>query len=256
MAAPQVTTAAQRWHPQLLRLATLVVLGVAWETASRLNATLSLAMPSLLMIAKALFAILFDGKFYAHLGITLWQVVASMVVGGLAGVGLGLWGGLKRRFGQAIEPYVYYLAPTPKIIILPVLILMFGVGSGSKIAMGALSCFFPILLSTLAGVWQINPVLIRVGRSFHLSDRQMLTLVYLPAVMRPVITGVRLGLGMAITGVLLSQIRLSNAGLGFLAISAFQTFQVADMYAILILVFALAALANAGVAALERRLGG
>ncbi|MCC7166816.1 MAG: ABC transporter permease subunit [Rhodospirillales bacterium] len=256
MAAPQVTPPTQRWHPQLLRLATLVVLGLAWETASRVNSTLSLAMPSLLMIAKALFAILFDGKFYQHLGITLWQVVASMVVGGLAGVGLGLWGGLKRRFGQAIEPYVYYLAPTPKIIILPVLILMFGVGSGSKIAMGALSCFFPILLSTLAGVWQINPVLIRVGRSFHLSNRQMLTLVYLPAVMRPVITGVRLGLGMAITGVLLSQIRLSNAGLGFLAISAFQTFQVADMYAILILVFALAALANAGVASVERRLGG
>ena len=66
---------------------------------------------------------------------------------------------------RAYEAYLYYLGPTPKIIFFPVMIMWFGVGSGSKIAMGALSCFFPVALSATAGMRQIDKVLIRVGRS-------------------------------------------------------------------------------------------
>ena len=155
---------------------------------------------------------------------------------------------MRRRF----EHYLYYLGPTPKIIFFPIMIMWFGVGPGSKMAMGALSCFFPVALSAAAGMREIDTVLIRVGRSFRASTSQMVAKIYLPAMRAPVINGLRLGLGIAIIGVLLAETKLSNQGLGFMIIQAYTLFNMPRMYALLILVFALAALVNAGVSKLDQ----
>src|SRR5262249_6062361 len=153
---------------------------------------------------------------------------------------------------RAFEAYLYYLGPTPKIIFFPVMIMWFGVGPGSKIAMGAISCFFPIALSTAAGMRQIDPVLIRVGKSFRLNAWQMVTKIYLPAMRHPIINGVRLGLGVAIIGTLLAELKLSTVGIGFLIIQAYSLFDMPRMYAMLIVLFVIAI----GVNALVGRLGG
>ncbi len=92
------------------------------------------------------------------------------------------------------------------------MIMWFGVGPGSKVAMGTISCFFPVVLSAAAGVRQIDKVLIRVGRSFRVNTWQMVTKIYLPAMRQPIINGVRLGLGVAVIGTLLAETKLSNQG--------------------------------------------
>ena len=102
------------------------------------------------------------------------------------------------------------------------MIMWFGVGPGSKVAMGAISCFFPVALSAAAGMRQIDQVLIRVGRSFRANTWQMVTKIYLPAMRLPIINGVRLGLGVAIIGTLLAETKLSNRGIGFLIIQAYR----------------------------------
>jgi ABC-type nitrate/sulfonate/bicarbonate transport system permease component len=119
-------------------------------------------------------------------------------------------------------------------------------------ALGALSCFFPIALSTAAGMRQIDAVLIRVGQSFRASTAQMVMKIYLPAMRHPIINGVRLGLGVALIGTLLAETKLSNKGIGFLIINAYSTFDMPRMYAMLIVLFVLAIGANA----LIGRLGG
>ena len=148
--------------------------------------------------------------------------------------------------------FLYYLGPTPKIIFFPIMIMWFGVGPGSKIAMGTLSCFFPVALSAAAGMREIDQVLIRVGRSFRLNTWQMVTKIYLPAMRHPIINGVRLGLGVALIGVLLAETKLSNKGIGYLIIQAYSIFDMPRMYAMLIVLFVLAIGANA----LVGRLGG
>ena len=152
--------------------------------------------------------------------------------------------GANRFLGRAFEPYLYYLGPTPKIIFLPVLIMWVGVGPASKVAMGALSCFFPIALSVAAGMRQINPVLIRVGRSFRARPWQMALKIHLPAMRHPIVNGVRLGLGVALIGTLLAETKLSNRGIGFLIIQAYSLFDMPRMYAMLIVLFVLAIGAN------------
>ena len=111
--------------------------------------------------------------------------------------------------------------------------------------MGALSCFFPIAISVAAGMRQIEPVLLRVGRSFRASQWQMLTRIYLPAMRLPIVNGLRLGLGIAIIGTLLAETKLSNQGLGYLIIQAYSLFDMPRMYALLVVLFVISIGANA-----------
>jgi ABC-type nitrate/sulfonate/bicarbonate transport system permease component len=178
--------------------------------------------------------------------------VSALLIGGASGLFVGLIFGGNRFLGRAFEPYLYYLGPTPKIIFFPVMIMWFGIGPGSKVALGTISCFFPIALSVAAGMRQIDRVLVRVGRSFRASTWQMVTKIYLPAMRHPIINGVRLGLGVAIIGTLLAETKLSNRGIGFLIINAYSTFDMPRMYSLLLVLFVLAI----GLNALIGRFGG
>jgi ABC-type nitrate/sulfonate/bicarbonate transport system permease component len=235
-------------HPVVeVRIAIIAFVLVAWEAVAASGLLYRDVVPSLIAITTALWRLLTGVDFYWHLAVTAGEIGAALVIGGTAGVVVGLVLGASRLLSRAYEPYLYYLGPTPKIIFFPVLIMWFGVGPASKVAMGALSCFFPVALSTAAGMRQIEPVLIRVGQSFRANAWQMATKIYLPALRHPLINGVRLGLGVALIGTLLAETKLSNRGIGFLIIQAYSLFDMPRMYAMLIVLFVLAIGANAVV---------
>jgi NitT/TauT family transport system permease protein len=236
----------------LLRAAIIAAVLVTWEAVAASGLLFRDVVPSLMVIGRALAELLMDPTYYWHLGVTAGEIGIAMLIGGLAGLVVGILLGSNRLLGRAYEAYLYYFGPTPKIIFFPVMIMWFGVGPGSKVAMGVLSCFFPVALSAAAGMRQINPILIRVGRSFRASTWQMMTKIYLPAMRMPILNGARLGLGVAIIGTLLAETKLSNRGIGFLIINAYSTFNMPRMYALLIVLFVL----SIGVNALVGRLGG
>lgn len=238
--------ATLRTDPVLLvRIAIVAAVLLTWEAVARSGLLFQDVVPSLLAIGGALARLLSDPVFYRNLGVTIGEVALALAIGGLSGLTVGLLLGGSPLLSRAYEPFVYYLGPTPKIIFFPVMIMWFGVGPGSKIAMGAVSCFFPIAISAASGMREIEKVLIRVGRSFRASRWQMLTKIYLPAMRRPIVNGVRLGLGVAIIGTLLAETKLSNQGLGYLVIQTYTTFDMPRMYALLIALFVLAIGANA-----------
>jgi NitT/TauT family transport system permease protein len=267
-----------------LRIAIIVVIVALWETAAyvaqllgqidasfaALSDIMSKVTPSLLTIGRSLFELLGHAdlkwpvsiggwkhefwipSFYWHLYVTIGEVVAAMVIGGLSGLIVGLALGANPFLSGAFERYLYYLGPTPKIVFFPIMIMWFGVGPESKVAMGTMSCFFPIALSVAAGMRQIESVLIRVGRSFRLSTWQMVTKIYLPAMREPIVNGVRLGMGVALIGTLLAETKLSNRGIGFMIIDAYNTFDMPRMYAALAVLFVLAIGANSLVGRASR----
>lgn len=245
----QAPRGAWAMHPvTLIRAAIIVTVFVVWEGLAASGWLFRDVVPSFTLIGAALFQVLRESSFYWNAWVTISEIGIAVLVGGGAGLLAGLLLGGNRLLGKAFEPYLYYLGPTPKIIFFPVMIMWFGVGSGSKVAMGVVSAFFPVALSVAAGMRQIDQVLIRVGRSFRASTAQMVTKVYLPAMREPVINGIRLGLGVAVIGTLLAETKLSNQGIGFLIINAYSTFNMPRMYALLIVVFVLAIGANALVA--------
>jgi NitT/TauT family transport system permease protein len=228
-----------------LRVVIIAAVLAAWELVAASGLLFRDVVPSLPTIGRALVRLLSDRAFYANLQITGLEIAAALAIGGIAGLAAGLLLGGNRFLSRAYEPFIYYLGPTPKIIFFPIMLLWFGVGAGSKIAMGALSCFFPIAISVAAGMRQIDPVLVRVGRSFRAAPWQMTRSIYLPAMRTPIVNGLRLGLGIAIIGTLLAETKLSNRGLGYLVIQAYSTFDMPRMYALLIVLFVLAIGLNA-----------
>jgi ABC-type nitrate/sulfonate/bicarbonate transport system permease component len=235
-----------------VRVLIVVLWLVGWELLARSGWLYRDVVPSLIAIGGSLAQTLADPSFYFHLSITFYEIGVAMLVGGLSGVAVGIALGGSKLMERAFESYLYYLGPCPKIIFFPVMIMWFGVGPGSKIALGAISCFFPVALNVAGGMREIDRVLIRVGRSFRASTRQMVTKIYLPAMRYPMINGVRLGLGVALIGTLLAETKLSNRGIGYLVIQAYSNFDMPYMYALLIVLFVIAVGANA----LIGRLGG
>jgi NitT/TauT family transport system permease protein len=236
----------------LVRVAIIAAVLVTWEAVAASGLLFRDVVPSLMVIGRALAELLMDPTYYWHLGVTAGEIGIAMLIGGLAGLVVGILLGSNRLLGRAYEAYLYYLGPTPKIIFLPICIMWFGVETPSKIAIGTFSCFFPIALNVAAGMRQIDRVLIRVGRSFRASTLQMVFKIYLPAMRHPIINGVRLGFGFALIGTLLAETRLSNKGIGFLIMQADAIFDMPSMYAMLIVLFVVAIGANA----LIGRLGG
>jgi len=229
----------------VMRVAFVVIALGAWEALSASGLLFRDVVPSLAAIGRALAKLLSSPDFYANLAVTAQEIGIAVAIGGVAGLAVGILLGANRFLSQAFEALLLYLGPTPKIIFFPVMIMWFGVGTGSKIAMGVVSCFFPIAISVAAGMRQIDTVLIRVGRSFRASPWQMVRSIYLPAMREPIVTGLRLGLGVAIIGTLLAETKLSNRGLGYLVIQSYALFDMPRMYALLIVLFVLSIGVNA-----------
>jgi NitT/TauT family transport system permease protein len=245
-----------RWvreHPvTALRIAIIVTVLVIWEGLARSGLLYRDVVPSLAAIGGALYETLSDPTFYMHLSATFYEIAVGMVIGGVAGLAVGIALGGSKLMQRAYEPFLYYLGPCPKIIFFPLMIMWFGVGPGSKVAMGAISCFFPVALNAAGGMREIDKVLIRVGKSFRANTWQMVTKIYMPAMRHPIINGLRLGLGVCLIGTLLAETKLSNRGIGFLVIQAYTLFNMPQMYSLLIVLFVIAIGANA----LIGRLGG
>jgi ABC-type nitrate/sulfonate/bicarbonate transport system permease component len=247
------TRLSARNDAALIRLLTLAGLLVLWEALGRTRLVFGEALPPASAVAAAVGRELVSLSFYRHLALTLGEVAGGFVLGALPGVAFGLAMGARRVFGAAADPYVAALATTPKIVFLPIVMLAVGIGPGSKVALGAISAFFPVAIAAVAGMRAIPPVFVRVGRAFNLGTAQMVRMIYLPALALPIVTGLRLGLGVCIIGVLLGELKLASACLGFLARDYYDQYDFAALYAIVVLVFALAALANKAMSRLVRR---
>ncbi len=256
MAAADVnghSRASRRVQVVAVQVGTFLAVWAAWEALSRSGWLYEGVVPSSLAVFPAIFAHLVDLEFWDHMGRTAYEVVAGFAIGGSVGAALGILLGIRRFLAAVLEPYINYMAATPKIIFLPIMMVMFGVGAGSKVAMAAISAFFPVAVSVYRGTLLVSPVLIRVARSFKASQWTIVKSVYLPSLVPPLLTGFRLGLGVAIVGTLLAEIKLSNKGLGYVVIQHYNFFRTADMYAVLIIIFVIAVGINTMMDYLARR---
>lgn len=245
--------AAQWRHVFWIRAVTLGGIVLAWEALARSGLLYQDVVPPLESIIRVLIGEVTSARLYANAWVTLMEVIVGMVIATILGVAGGILFGARPFLGRAVEPTLNALATTPKIIFLPIVMLAMGIGVESKIVLGVLSAFFPISISTTAGVRDMRRIYVLVGRMYNLNTWQMVTKIYIPALVNPIVTGMRLGLGVCIIGVLLGEIKLSNAGLGFLAIDYYSMFRIPELYAVLIIIFVLAVGANSLMSRATRR---
>jgi NitT/TauT family transport system permease protein len=152
------------------------------------------------------------------------------------GLALGLLMGWYTRFQYALDPFVNFFYSTPRIVLVPLFILWFGIDWQSKVAVIFLGALFPIIINTMAGVRTTEAALLRVARSFGASDALIFRRVVLPGSVPFILTGFRLGVGHALTGVIVGELIAARHGVGQLIAISGQTFQTPKMFAGVILI--------------------
>lgn len=246
------------FESSIVRIKVMTVIGLilAWEvlaTLGRFEILYKDVIPASWLILAAVWNELISADFYRDLGITVAEHAVGFIVGSLLAITLGILMGTRPMLRKALEPYLNAIGSTPKIVFLPILFLMFGTGMESKMAKGALSAFFPVVFSTTLGMLLINPTLIRVGQSFNLSRWKMVVKIFLPAMVNPIITGLRLGMAITVIGVLVAELKFASGGLGYRLGIYYEQYMIAPMYAIIVIIFVLAATANMGMTRLQDR---
>ena len=238
----------------LIRVLTILALFCLWEALRLSGLFYEGVLPSTLAVVSAIGKELADESFYRDLGTTMLETLVGFSIGSLIGIAAAVGLGANSYARKVIEPYIVAIGGTPKIIFLPILFLIFGLGIESKMAKAAMSAFFPVVLSCTSGFVQIPRVLLRVGRSFDLTRWQMIQKIYLPAMTNPLMTGLRLGMAMAIIGVLAAEVAYANAGLGFRLMRDADQFRIPSVYAIIILIFSVSSAINFAISKLQDRL--
>jgi NitT/TauT family transport system permease protein len=142
----------------------------------------------------------------------------------VSGVVLGVLLGWYRRARLLLDPFVNALYATPRIAMVPLIILWFGIGIWSKVFVVFLSAFFPILVNTIAGVKALDEDLLRAARSFCASDRQIFTTVAIPGSVPFILAGVRQGVAHGLIGVVVGEMFAGSQGIGFMIAYGGQTF--------------------------------
>lgn len=226
--------------PVRLRLFGVVVLILAWEILANSGLARTGIVPSTLEVASALFGFVRSARFWSDLAITGAEIALAILFGGTLGVAVGILLGTSRIAAGASEPIVNALAATPKVVFLPLVYLVFGLGMGSKIAIGTIASALPALIGVTAAMLQLDPAYAKVGRSFGLTWGQMASKVYLPALREPIINTLRIAGGSAIVVCLIAEMRFSFGGLGLFVIDAFNRSRFAEVYAVLAVIIAIA----------------
>jgi NitT/TauT family transport system permease protein len=235
------------------RSALLIVLLAAWEIAPRLDLADPAFLPPLSDVLAAGWELTLNGQLYEHVAASLFRIFSGFMIAVILFIPLGLAIGWYARLGDALNQIIEVLRNTAPLALLPVFILLLGIGEVSKITMVIYSCAWPLLLNTIAAVRQVDPLLIKSARTMGVSQLQLFGKVILPASLPMIFVGVRLASAAAMLVLVASEMVGAKAGLGFLVIYAQYSFLIPQMYFGIIAITVLGVATNHALVSLERR---
>jgi NitT/TauT family transport system permease protein len=241
-----------------LRLIAIAAFLGLWSALAGLVVVLRLFNPIFLpgpwLVLGSLAELTVKGQLGGHVAATLERVVIGFGTGAAAGVTLGLAAGALAPVRNVVEPLVELVRPIPPLAVLPMFIVWVGIGEPSKIGFITYATFFPVFLTTVTGVRQIDPLLLRAARSLGARGPALFARVILPAALPDVLTGLRLGVALAFFVIVISEFIGAEQGLGFLINDGRNFFQVPQMLGAAVVLGLLGYAGNELVRWLERRL--
>jgi NitT/TauT family transport system permease protein len=235
------------------RTVAIVALLVVWEVVPRLDLVDSTFLPPLSEVLKAWWALLVSGQLGQHVEASLVRSLSGFGLAVAVAVPLGLLIGWYRRVATVLNPLLELFRNTAALALLPVFVLILGLGETSKVAIILYGCAWPILLNTISGVRTVDPLLVKSARSLGLPPLRLFQKVVLPAAVPTIFTGIRLAGAYSILILVAAELVGAKAGLGYLITSAQFNFDVPDMYAGIITISVIGLVINQLLVAVERR---
>ena len=241
-----------RGTDRALAVATPLVLLAIWELLARLSMIDTRFFPAPSSILEQMITLMRSGELWTHLVASLRRLFIGFWVGLVPALVLGVVMGLSRPLRAALGPLVSGTYPIPKSALLPLILLIFGIGESSKIVMVAIGVFYPVVLNTIAGVMQVAPIYYEVASNFGASRWQVFKTVAVPGAMPSIMTGVELGAGLGLILIAIAEMVGAKSGLGFMIWNAWQLYSVETMYVGLLMIALLGFLFTFALNELER----
>jgi len=256
-AAPPARSLWQRIEPTALGTASIVLLLLLWQflpyfVPMQEGTKLFFTVPS--QIVGTLWQLFASGAIWAPLGVSSTAFAIGLAFAIAAGLPLGILLGRSATLAAMFDPFITAFNATPRLVFLPLLMLWFGIGLWSKVAIVFLGALFPLLINTYEGVRNADKLLINVVRAFGAGELDIARLVVVPNALPFIVVGLRLAIGRAVLGVVVAEFFGAQDGLGVVMVRAASSFKVDVVFAGLI-VFAALSLAMTGlVKLLEERM--
>jgi NitT/TauT family transport system permease protein len=226
----------KQYEPLVIGSLSVIIALTAWQLVANARIWTVLLLPGPWDVAQAFVKLFQTDDIWLDIATSGTEMGIGYGMAIVIGLVIGLLMGWYTRFQYALDPFVNFFYSTPRIVLIPLFILWFGIEMQPKIAVIFLGALFPIIINTMAGVRNTEAALLRVARSFGASDALIFRRVVLPGSVPFILTGFRLGIGHALTGVVVAELIAAKHGVGQLIAIASQTFQTPKMLAGVILI--------------------
>lgn len=249
-----MATGRRRWWrdpDRVLPTAAVLVFLLTWELLGRASDPILFAPPT--RVAGAFYDLTASGRLPRAMLITLNAFTVGFLLSVVVGIPFGVLLGRLPRFSRVVEPYVDAIYATPRVVIVPLIILWFGVGYTGRVFLIWLGTVIPIILNTAVGVRNSRPDLIEVAKSFGTNERDLVRHVILPGAVPYVIAGLKIAAGRALIGVVIAEIFLDLTGVGGIIQTEASFFRVAPMLAGVVVFGAFGTVLLSAMDRLERR---
>jgi ABC-type nitrate/sulfonate/bicarbonate transport system permease component len=241
-----------RDRDRILSIASPIGLLLVWEIAARAGAIDTRFFPAPSSVLALLIEMLKSGELLTHTATSLVRLGWGILFGGVPALVLGIVMGLNRTIRALVDPIIAATYPIPKSSILPLALLIFGLGESSKIFMVAIGVFFPVAINATTGVLEINKIYLDVGRNYKADRWSMFWTIALPGALPVIMTGFKLGIGIGLILIAIAEMIGAKSGLGFLIWSAWETFAVEQMYVGLFMIALIGFILTVALNELER----
>jgi len=213
-----------------------IALLLAWQLAGSAGLVRTVFFPIPTRVLGALLALALSGELPTALLATAARFGVGLAIGGLLGAALGLLMGWSPALEAFLDPFIAAIYPIPKIAVFPLLLVVFGIGEASKYIVVSLAAFFPMLITCLAGVRQINKAYFEVAHNYGARATKVFARILLPGSLPSLLAGLKLAANTAFVIAIAVEIISAQSGLGVLLWFGWQTFRVADIYAVLVVI--------------------
>jgi ABC-type nitrate/sulfonate/bicarbonate transport system permease component len=242
-----------RYEGALIGAAAVLAFVALWQIVALRRIVPELFLPGPADITNAFVAYIARGQIWPDMWISGQELMYGFVLSFVVGLPLGILMGWYKRLNMALDPFVTFFYSIPRVALTPLLIIWFGIGINSKIAVVFLGAIFAIVINSAAGVRNLDPALIKAARSFGASDAQLFRTIVLPGSVPFILTGLRLGLGHALTGVVVGELVAAQAGVGLMMATAGATFQTSKVFVGLVIVATTGVLLTLILSKIEQR---
>ena len=224
----------------LLKLLSAVIVFGAWEIAGRVP--VSYAFPTFIDSMASLLRMTLDGSIFVAYGETLRPLLVGVAISAVAGIGLGLWIGLSEKFDWLFSPIFVVMQAAPLAALIPILVMVYGIGLTSKVFVVCIMAM-PVIVLNTAGAVRNTPASIKeMARSFMAKDRDVLLKIILPAASPIIFSGLRLGVSAGFIGAILSELKITPTGVGDIITYSRSIADYPSMYAAIFSIILLAVL--------------